>query len=139
LNDVTSFISEDDLKDITKEIIYNETLLDKEAEEKSEDGSIYLKAPISKNTDVGKIVYKLNGDIIAEATVVSAHDVEESSIFNNIQYYSKILFENLLSTTGLIVVTVIIIIFIIITLIIRNNRRRKYNRSKYYYNNNRRY
>ena len=58
------------------------TLINKGTESKIEKEIVldnYLIAPIKKNETVGKIVYKLNGEIIGESNIISCQTVEKLS------------------------------------------------------------
>ncbi len=68
-----------------------ELLLNKGEENKIEKEIIlndYLVAPIKKNEKVGKIVYKINDEIIAESDIISTETVEKMTFF---QYFVKVL------------------------------------------------
>lgn len=59
-------------------------LINKGTESKIEKEIIledYLTAPIKKNEKVGKIVYKLNGEIIGESNIISSETIEKLSFF----------------------------------------------------------
>ncbi|MBQ8545870.1 MAG: D-alanyl-D-alanine carboxypeptidase [Clostridia bacterium] len=77
----------------TVEVIYNdcEMLLNKGEEariEKEIQLNDYLVAPIKKNEVVGKIIYKLDGQIIQECDIISSETVNKITFF---EYLLKVL------------------------------------------------
>ena len=111
------------------------------AESKDEDKTtIYLKAPIEKDTAIGTITYSTDDTVLFSTELYASRDVEKAGIIQRAIEAVKTVFSVIFSLKGLIVAVVIVIIIIIILLI-----RRKRNRSYNYYsgyrfkNNNRRF
>lgn len=71
-NDFTFLINKGEAKKIEKEILLDE----------------YLVAPIKKNEEVGKIIYKIDGEIIGESSIISMKTVDKITFF---EYLLKIL------------------------------------------------
>ena len=127
--DISEYIFNGDINNITKEISYNEEFI---ADNKDDsDNTIRLKAPISKDAEIGKITYKLNDETIKESKLYAASDVEKSSIISSIKYFFKNLFNNIFSIKGLITILIIIIIIIIIIIFKNLGNRRKRNSYRY--------
>ena len=122
--DVSQYMLNSDIANIEKEIKYNDEFI-----AKNKDGSeiVQLKAPIAKDSEVGTISYKLNGETIKESKLYASTEVQKSTIISSIKYFFKNLFSNIFTLKGLIIFIVIIIVIIIIILIIRNlgNKKRR--------------
>ncbi len=122
--DVSQYMLNSDIANIEKEIKYNDEFI-----AKNKDGSeiVQLKAPIEKDSEVGTVSYKLNGETIKESKLYASTEVQKSTIISSIKYFFKNLFSNIFTLKGLIIFIVIIIVIIIIILIIRNlgNKKRR--------------
>ena len=67
------------------------TLINKGTESKIEKEIVldsYLTAPVKKNEIVGKILYKLNGEVVGESNIISTQTIDKLSFFG---YVAKIL------------------------------------------------
>lgn len=122
--DASQYMLNSDIANIEKEIKYNDEFI-----AKNKDGSeiVQLKAPIEKDSEVGTVSYKLNGETIKESKLYASTEVQKSTIISSIKYFFKNLFSNIFTLKGLIIFIVIIIVIIIIILIIRNlgNKKRR--------------
>ena len=123
--DISEYIFNGDVNNITKEISYKQEYISESKDES--DNTVKLKAPISKDAEIGTITYKLNNEVIKESKLYAASDVEKSSIISSVKYFFKNLFNNIFSIKGLITIIIIIVIIIIIIIIFRNfgNKRRR--------------
>ncbi len=135
--DVSQYMLNSDIANIEKEIKYNDEFI---AKNKDASETVQLKAPISKDSEVGTVSYKLNGETIKESKLYASTEVQKSTIISSIKYFFKNLFSNIFTLKGLIIFLIIIIVIIIIILIIRNigNRKRR-NSYKYRMPRNRRF
>ena len=137
--DIANYMLNSDVENVEKVIKYNDDLVAENKDDSSET-AVTLKAPISKDSEVGTIKYELNGKTIKEAKLYASTDVEKSTILSSIQYF----FKNLFTLSNLIILAIIIIVLLIIVIIIRiirNRRRRQAYRYKMpkYKNRKRRY
>ncbi len=91
-----------------------------------------LKAPISKDAEIGKVTYKLGNDVIKEVNIYAATEVEKRTILNSVQYFFKNLKENLFTVKGIASsVGIIAGVAFIIAMIVAMKSRRNKRRSKY--------
>ncbi len=137
--DIANYMLNSDVENVEKVIKYNDDLVAENKDDSSET-AVTLKAPISKDSEIGTIKYELNGKTIKEAKLYASTDVEKSTILSSIQYF----FKNLFTLSNLIILAIIIIVLLIIVVIIRiirNRRRRQAYRYKMpkYKNRKRRY
>jgi D-alanyl-D-alanine carboxypeptidase (penicillin-binding protein 5/6) len=81
--------SEEEVNSITRALVYDESYLASAAElpEGMPEGEVWLKAPISKGSQIGKAVYTLNGSAIFEAPLIAADDVEARTFGSDVNYY----------------------------------------------------
>lgn len=93
-----------------------------------EDDKYFIKAPVTKDMEIGTIKYMLNGEIIYEDTVYAASDIEKSNIFKDLAHTIISIPSNITSPKGFVPLIIIIVIAAIIVLIIRNKIRRKLRR-----------
>ncbi len=54
-----------------------------------------LEAPISKGDVVGKLYYQLEGEDVAEYSLLALEDVQEGSLFSRLWDYIVLLFKSL--------------------------------------------
>lgn len=90
------YLTEDELKAVIKEITY-----DPQKIMVLEDESISLIAPISEGESIGKIVYKLNEDVIFTGDIVLKEDLYERTFLSSAHHVFKFLRENFFSIYGL--------------------------------------
>ncbi len=132
--DVQEYMLTEDIENLETRIEYKNELL---AESKTEEQQ--LKAPIEKDAEVGKMVYQLGNEVIKEAPLYAATQVEKRTIGNSIQYAFKNLAANLFTIKGILtVVGIVAILAILIVLLVTIKSRRNRRRSKYIFKSNRR-
>lgn len=85
------------------------------------------------------MVYQLGNEVIKEAPLYAATQVEKRTIGNSIQYAFKNLAANLFTIKGILtVVGIVAILAILIVLLVTIKSRRNRRRSKYIFKSNRR-
>lgn len=130
--DIKDFLSNDQFSNIKKTIKYKEELI---AENKNkEDTTIYLKAPLEKDSEVGTISYSIDGQVLHESKLYAGANIEKSTILSSLQFFFKDTFSKLFTTKGIltfvgILLGVVILIFLIRMIL----RRRGHSRYKYKY------
>lgn len=126
--DVKAYITEEDTAKIEKIIGYKPELI---AESKDEtDKTTHLKAPITKDQELGTISYQLDGKVLQTVNIYAASDIEKSTLINNIKYFFKNLGSKILTLKGLAITAGVIAAIVIIILIIKSIRGRR-NRYRY--------
>ena len=127
--DISEYMLKDDVEKVEKIIEYKSDFM---VEQKEEQQKIKLKAPISKDAEVGKVTYKLGNDTIKEVNIYAATEVEKRTILNSIQYFFKNLKENLFTVKGIAsVVGIIAVVAFIIAMLVAIKSHRNRRRSKY--------
>lgn len=102
----TDIFSVQDIPRIKKNIIWEDKLLCNPSKDKDDT---YLKAPVSRGQVVGKVLYTLDGKVIAEFEVTAGRDIRKKTIMDIIKS-SKVLPYLYLVTVSAIFAVVIIII-----------------------------
>ncbi len=147
--EITLFLAKTEVGSLKTNI--NVTATDLIAEKQNEDSSSentvpVLKAPISKDAEIGTISYvSQDGTVLAETQIYSSRDVEKANIFLRMWYNIKTFVSNFIENINIIKVVIIILVIIIIILLIkilkgrRNRNRYTYSRPKYKYRKRRRF
>ncbi len=135
--DMNEYMLKEDIEKIEKTVEYQSELLAK-PKKNDEENTIRLKAPIAKDAEIGKITYKLENQVIKEANIYAATEVEKSTIMSSIKYFFKNFTKNLFSVKTIIAIVGVVIVLVLLLLlmaIIRNRRNRR--RSRYIFKSNR--
>ncbi len=134
--DINEYLLTEDIENLEKQIEYKSELI---VESKKEEDPLQLKAPIEKDAEVGKIIYKLGNEVVRETNVYAATEVEKRTILNSIQYIFKNLTTHLFSVKGILtIVGIIAVIAALIGTIATIKSRRNRRRSRYIFKSNRR-
>ncbi len=127
--DISEYMRKEDAEKVEKAVEYKSDLI---IEQKDEQQKTQLKAPISKDAEIGKVTYKLGNDVIKEVNIYAATEVEKRTILNSVQYFFKNLKENLFTVKGIASsVGIIAGVAFIIAMIVAMKSRRNKRRSKY--------
>ena len=127
--DISEYMRKEDAEKVEKAVEYKSDLI---TEQKDEQQKTQLKAPISKDAEIGKVMYKLGNDVIKEVNIYAATEVEKRTILNSVQYFFKNLKENLFTVKGIASsVGIIAGVAFIIAMIVAIKSRRNKRRSKY--------
>lgn len=112
----------------TEDQITSEVQINEEYRAEDKEGNVQVKAPVSKDAEVGTILYSVEGKQVGTETLYAGIDVEKGGILNNIHYFLKTIFSNIFSLKGLIVILIIIVVILVIYFIsghMRRGRRRR--------------
>jgi len=114
----------------TELVITNNELL----YENKDSNNIVLKAPIEKDAEIGKIVYKTSdGTVFAESKLYAANSVEEApkvvKVTNEIKESTTYFVSNISFVKIAIIILIVVVIIVVISLILRRRRSRYYSYS----------
>lgn len=134
------FLTKSDLANINREIVYSERYItpERKKDEKREDilDKLQFLGPIDEGSVVGKVVYRLYGEVIFEDELIAAREVGERTTQTDIDYYKNLIKTNAFTVKALPFwcagFTVLFIIIQLILLILRRRKNRKYRYRSYY-------
>ena len=138
--DISLYLDKEVLGAIETDIeITNEEYIYQEDTKDSETPTTFINAPITQDTEIGKVSYKYNGEVLAETPVYAGRTVEEATFFEKIGYTFKDIASKLFTKDGLIKFGIGAAVIIVIALIIKfvSSRRRR-SRNVYKFKNNKR-
>ena len=110
---------------LSTSVKYNETYA-----ETDEDGTIRLKAPFTKGTEIGTVTFQIDGQTIHESPVVAGRDVSKGTILTNIKAFFQNFAKDIFSVKGLLGILLIAAVIVLIILLIRLIRGRRHRRNR---------
>lgn len=132
----TGFFAEKEFNRIESHVTYKQEYIavpknKNEAENKSTDLPIQLKAPIKKDEVIGTIQYTLDGKIVYQGSILASMEANERTYKTDIKYYAGLFKENAFTMKALPGWAMIIAVIVLIVSFVRHLRRKRRKRDKY--------